>query len=108
MIDYFEVKFSDYTPAYPVQDLLDYFVKQGEFNDDGDFYCFVQNVGLVCGRFGYSLSSFSKAKLRNKFDFTRKEVYWLDKNLKKEIARLKKEKKSDGRKKLGEWLEKQK
>jgi len=108
MIDYLKVKFSDYTPVYPVQELLDYFVGQGEFNDDEDFYCFVQNVYLVCGRFGYRLSSASKAKLRNKFDFTSTEVYWLDKNLNKEIARLKNEKKSDGRKNLGEWLEKQK
>jgi hypothetical protein len=57
---------------------------------------------------GYSLATGSKNKLRNKFDFTSTEVCWLDKNLNKEIARLKSENKSDGRKKLGEWLEKQK
>ena len=108
MIDYFEVKFSDYTPAYPVQELLDYVVKHGEFDNEGYFYCWVQGAYLVCGQFGYRLSYNSKAGLRNKFDFTSTEVYWFDKNLNKEIKRLISEKKSKGREKLGKWLEKQK
>ena len=109
MIDYLKVNFSDYTPAYPVQELLDYVVKHGAFDNEGNFCCYAQDAYLFCFRWlGYSLATGSKAKLRDKFDFTSTEVYWLDKNLNKEIARLKNEKKSDGRKKLGEWLEKQK
>jgi hypothetical protein len=109
MIDYLKVNFSDYTPAYPVQELLDYLVKHGTFDNDGDFRCYAQDEYLFCFHWmNYSLSSASKAKLRNKFDFTSTEVYWLDKNLNKEIKRRKSENKSDGRKKLGEWLEKQK
>jgi len=109
MIDYLKVKFSDYTPAYPVQELLDYVVKHGEFDNDGDFRFYVQDMYFICFRWlGYSLATGSKAKLRDKFSFTSTEVYWFDKNLNKEIKRLSSEKRNDGREKLGEWLKKQK
>jgi hypothetical protein len=102
MIDYLKVKFSDYTPAYPVQELLDYVVKHGEFDNDGDFRFYVQDMYFICFRWiVYILDSGSKPKLRDKFSFTSTEVYWLDKNLNKEIKRLSSEKRKDGREKLG-------
>jgi hypothetical protein len=109
MIDYLKVNFSDYTPAYPVQELLDYVVKHGTFDKEGDFSCYVQDQYIVCLSWRtYSLSIISKNKLRDIFGFASTEVYWLDKNLNKQIKRRISEIGNANREKLGEWLKNQK
>jgi hypothetical protein len=109
MIDYIKALFGLYTPSQSVQSLLEYVMKHGEFDQRDNFVaeCFGTEIGVM--RFtGYNLYDLSRHHLRNRFNFTRAEVYWLESKLQDYVVKRRVDDAVTRRIKLTNWLQKQK
>jgi hypothetical protein len=109
MIDYIKALFGSYTPGEPVQSLLEHIMEHGEFDEYENFSteCFGTKIGVM--RFtGYNLYDLSRHHLRNRFNFTRAEVYWLESKLQDYVVKRRVDDAVTRRIKLTNWLQKQK
>jgi hypothetical protein len=109
MIDYIKALFGSYTPGEPVQSLLEHAMDTGDFNNENDFAfeCYGINLYLLA-RDSYNMSSVSRFQLRERFNFTGAEIYWLESKLQDHVIFRVSERRMARRRKLNDWLQKQK